>query len=212
MRARDFNQRMLYCILDLPCLRKNPLSIAQELISGGADIIQLRAKSYSAKDIVEIGLKLVGLTRKSRRLLIINDRVDIAKAVDADGVHLGQRDLPVIFARQILGRKKIIGLSAHSLAQVRDAQNYDLNYISVGPIFKSPTKPHLSPLGLDILNRTAKISKLPIVAIGGIDLRVLKPVLASGITSVAVVSALLRANDIKQKTREFKKTISGFRN
>lgn len=212
MPLKSIEKRKLYCILDLdlPYLRKDPISITADLIAGGADVIQLRSKSYPAKYIIEIGKKIRPLTQKNKVIFIANDRVDIAVAVQADGVHLGQEDLPPDVARRLLGKDKIIGLSTHSLIQARTAQNYAIDYISVGPIFRSLTKPELKAIGTETLREIAGISNLPIVAIGGIDMHNLEEVLCQGADSIAFISAILNSRGIEKKTREFKKKMNNF--
>ncbi|MCM8765494.1 MAG: thiamine phosphate synthase [Candidatus Omnitrophica bacterium] len=199
----------LYVILDLdlPGLSKDPLTLAEDLCTGGVDILQLRAKNSSGKYLFEIGKKLRELTRKNKKILVINDRVDIAQAVAADGVHLGQEDLPVEYARAILGKDKIIGISTHSLAQARKAHLSKVDYLSVGPVFKSPTKPELKPLGTVFLKKIVKISRLPVVAIGGINLKNLPEVLACGVNYVAVISSILRSKDVLETVKKFKELL-----
>jgi len=204
----------LYVILDLdlPYLKKDPISLTKDLISGGVDILQLRSKNFPGKSLVEIGLKIRNIIQKNDVIFIINDRVDIAQAVNADGVHLGQQDFPLNFARKILGKNKIIGLSTHNLIQIREAQKEDIDYISVGPIFKSPTKPNLKPIGIRILEKAVKISKFPIVAIGGINLENIEMVLSSGVSSIAVISAILKSKNIKKTTEIFKNYLNRYGN
>lgn len=214
MPRKNIKGRRLYCILDLdlPYLKKSPAYIAKNLIAGGADIIQLRTKSCPAKNFIKIGAEIGYLTRKSKVVFIINNRVDIAVAVEADGVHLGQEDLPVEDARKILGKDKIIGLSTHSLTQAIAAQNYDIDYISVGPIFKSPTKPELTPIGIETLKKIVRISNLPVVAIGGINIKNLETVFNCGADNIAIISAILSSDNIRENTRGFKTKINLFFN
>ncbi|MCM8783770.1 MAG: thiamine phosphate synthase [Candidatus Omnitrophica bacterium] len=210
MRGKNIFRHSLYAILDLdlPYLKKDPFSLTKDLICGGIDILQLRAKSLSGNYLVDIGMKIKKITKKKKVIFIINDRVDIAKAIDADGVHLGQEDLPVNLARRILGKNKIIGLSTHNLYQAKRAQLQDIDYISVGPVFKSPTKPNLKPLGIETLRKIIEIVNLPIVAIGGINLRNIQLVLSSGVESIALISAILRTREIVSKVKLFKRLIT----
>jgi len=212
MSIKSIEARRFYCILDLdlPYLKKGPLSITNDLICGGADIIQLRTKLTPAKYAIGIGQKIRYLTKKNNITVIINERVDIAEAVQADGVHLGQEDVSPELARRILGKDKIIGFSTHSLAQAETAQNYDIDYISFGPIFTSPTKPELKPVGVATLRKIARASNLAIVAIGGINLANIETVLSCGVNSVAIISAILKSENIRQRAREFKNRISAF--
>ncbi|MCM8778765.1 MAG: thiamine phosphate synthase [Candidatus Omnitrophica bacterium] len=206
---RIFRQA-LYVVLDidLPYLRKDPLSLAEDLLRGGVDILQLRSKFSPGKYLFALGKKIKKIVRKNKAIFIINDRVDIAKIVEADGVHLGQEDLPVDFARNMLGKDKIIGLSTHNLAQARRAQRSEIDYISVGPVFKSPTKPELKPIGIEGLKKIVKISRLPVVAIGGINPDNLPEVLGCGVDSVAVISSILKSKDIVERVKVFKQLLS----
>jgi len=124
-------------------------------------------------------------------LLIINDRADIARLCDADGLHLGQGDMAPVQARKILGANKIIGLSTHSHAQVKVASNNrDVDYIGIGPVFKTDTKPGMRPVGLGLLSKAAKATDMPFYAIGGIGLKNIKRVLSAGAVRVAVSKAV----------------------
>ncbi len=198
----------LYAITDRACSRsKDLVEIVDSLARGGADIIQLRDKLLSTKELLRVGYKVRNITRRYGTLLIVNDRVDIAYAIDADGVHLGQDDLSLKFGRMIFNKKKLIGLSTHSLAQAVSAQKLNADYIGVGPVFATPTKPEYRPVGLKLVNRVREAVKIPFVAIGGINEENLEEVIRAGASRVAVVRALMDADDICSATKSFKEKL-----
>jgi len=163
------------------------------LIAGGATFIQLREKHASPRDFFEAAKPAIEIARKNNVMIIINDRVDIARALGADGVHLGQDDLPPNAAREVLGPDAIIGFSTHSVEQAIDAAGLPIDYIAIGPIFETKTKENPDPIvGLDGLAEVKKnIGNIPLVAIGGIDLDNVLDVLAAGADSIALVSAII---------------------
>ena len=163
------------------------------LIAGGATFIQLREKHASPRDFFEAAKPAIEIARKNNVMIIINDRVDIARALGADGVHLGQDDLPPNAAREVLGPDAIIGFSTHSVEQAIDAAGLPIDYIAIGPIFETRTKENPDPIvGLDGLAEVKKnIGNIPLVAIGGIDLDNVLDVLAAGADSIALVSAII---------------------
>lgn len=202
---RDFK---LYVIVDRKtCGERSAIYVVKEAIAGGADAIQLRDKNATAKELIKVARAIRRLTRKAKVLFIINDRPDIAKAVDADGVHLGQDDSPIKVARSILGRNKIIGLSTHSLSQAKEAQKSGADYISVGPIFATPTKPEYKAVGLDLIKKVKRVIKIPFVAIGGIDASNIGDVIKEGATRVAVVRAVCGADDIRRAAKYLKERL-----
>ncbi len=181
----------LYAITDTELSNCSPVEIVERLLAGGARLIQLRDKEASAKEMFEAAQACLKLTRPAGTTLNINDRVDIAIAADADGVHLGQDDLTVAEARALLGPTKIIGISTHSVAQVEAALVTSANYIAVGPIFPTTTKINPDPVvGLELLRQARRLTWLPLVAIGGITLETAREVLVAGADSIAVISAL----------------------
>ncbi len=181
----------LYAITDTNLSNCSHVEIVERLLAGGARLIQLRDKEASAKETFEAAQSCLKLTRAAGATLLINDRVDVALAAEADGVHLGQEDLTVSEARALLGPNKIIGVSTHSLAQVEAAALTSANYIAVGPIFSTTTKTNPdSVVGLELLKQAGQLTSLPLVAIGGITLGSARAVLAAGAQSIAVISAL----------------------
>jgi thiamine-phosphate pyrophosphorylase len=182
---------------------KSNLEVVKAAISGGADIVQLREKDLSTKEIVEMGRELKKVTDYYNIPLIINDRVDISLAIDADGVHLGQDDLPVEEARRLIGKDKILGISTHSLEQAREAENKGADYIGVGPVFPTQTKPNYTPIGLELVEKVSNEIKIPFVAIGGIKLNNLKKVINAGAKRIAVVSGIVAENNVKKAAKNY---------
>ena len=170
--------------------------IVGEAVAGGVTIVQLREKDIDTREFVALGLRLKALLAPLGVPLIINDRVDVALAVDADGVHIGQSDMPYDVARRLLGPDKIIGLSVETLDQVKEANLLDVDYIAVSPVYSTPTKTDTAPpFGLEGLRQAVSLSRHPGVAIGGMNAATAPAVLATGIDGVAVVSAICSAPD-----------------
>lgn len=198
----------LYPITDISISKLSHLEQVKQLVAGGAEMIQLRDKHSSPKDFYESAKAVMEFTHDKNVKIIINDRVDIALAVKADGAHLGQDDFPIINARQILGNKAIIGFSTHSINQAIEAVKLPLDYIAIGPIFATSTKENPDDVvGLNGLKDVRKaIGEFPLVAIGGINFEKSKEVLKCGADSLAIISGLLNSpQEIKQITQEFVK-------
>ena len=174
----------------------------RRLIAGGATFIQLREKTDSPKAFFEDATAALRVARDAGVTLIINDRVDIALALGADGVHLGQTDMPVTAARSLLGPQAIIGYSTHNIAQVKAALDLPIDYLAFGPIFETRSKQNPDPVaGLDALRNVRAIAgNLPIVAIGGIQRSNLSTVLSTGADSAAIISEILTTPDNIAKT------------
>lgn len=192
----------LYAILD-PSQSKGrpPNAVLQELLQGGARLIQLRAKECAPKEVFRLATEALELTRAAGSLLIVNDRADIALASQADGVHLGQEDLPVKVARKLVG-DKIIGVSTHSPAQAREAERAGADYVGFGPVFATGTKDTgYSPRGLKMLQEVRRAVKIPIVAIGGVTEKTAAEVWQAGADAAAIVSDLMMADDVAEKVR-----------
>lgn len=199
----------LYAILDRELLgERDPLVVAKELKDGGVRLIQYRDKISAKSEIIKTAERL----KKLNVSLIINDYPEIAREVDAIGVHIGQDDVDIKVARKILGKEKIIGKSTHNLEQVLQAQKDGADYIGIGPIFRTNTKKDAKPLGVDILKKISKIINIPAFAIGGISLDNLDRILSSGINRVAVAGAILGSDNIKKTVREFVKRLNYDRN
>lgn len=198
----------LYLILDQQHTKRNIVSIAIEAAEAGVDVIQYRDKILSKKEAMTVAQRLRDLTERAGVIFIINDDPALALAVDADGVHLGQEDIPVAIARRILGKDKLIGLSTHSVEEAIAANNLDVDYIGFGPIFHSKTKTVTSPHGIEGIGRIREFVSLPIIAIGGIDQGNASGVIKAGANGVAVISAILSAPNIAKAVLELKKEIA----
>jgi thiamine-phosphate pyrophosphorylase len=166
-------------------------------------MVQLRDKLSDKKDILETALALKQGLRGTRSIFIVNDHVDIAKLVDADGVHLGQSDLPLPAARELLGKNKIIGVSCINLEQALLARDQGADYLGIGAVFSTQTKPESAPLGLELLKTVQKKIEIPIFAIGGINETNITEVLSLGVHGVAISSAICTAPDLVLATRRF---------
>ena len=198
----------LYVIVDPAASRSRDLAgIAARAIRGGADAIQLRDKTATTRSLVETAVRLLAVTRSAGIPLIINDRVDVAHAAQADGVHLGQDDLPVEAARAILGRGRLIGKSTHSLDQAAAAEREGADYLGVGPIFSTPTKPDSRSVGLPLIREVSLHVRTPFVCIGGIDATTIPRVLEAGGARVAVVRAVCGADDPETAARTLKRLL-----
>ena len=188
--------------------RLSGLSHAEQvalLSEGGATLVQLREKHLSPRDFYEAAEDALRAARQRKMRLIINDRVDIALAIGADGVHLGQDDLPPAAARELLGEQAIIGFSTHSVEQASEAARLPVDYIAIGPIFNTASKENADAVvGLDGLSRVRQATgAIPLVAIGGITFETARDVLAAGADSIAVISLLLRnPSEIALRVRE----------
>ncbi|MFV0484410.1 MAG: thiamine phosphate synthase [Bacteroidales bacterium] len=192
MRPFDLS---LYLVTDRSLSLARPLEfVVAEAVKGGVSAVQLREKECSSREFYELALQLKKILLPLDIPLIINDRLDIALAVDADGLHVGQSDLPWQIARKMLGNHKILGLSVETLAQVEEANSFDVDYIGVSPVFATPTKNDTSePFGLEGLRHACSLSRFPAVAIGGINKSNLASIMQCGAGGVAVVSAISSA-------------------
>ncbi len=181
---------------------------AKKIVSGGGCILQLRDKRISDQKLFEVGKTIASFCRKKKIFFIINDRIDIAIASGADGVHLGQSDLPICEARKIAPRNFLIGISTHSIKQAMKAQKEGADYISFGPIFATRTKPHLTPVGTEKIAILATKIKIPCFVIGNAGIRNLKLLKAKGAKRIAIHSAVYRLKDPRKKILSFKKGLS----
>jgi thiamine-phosphate pyrophosphorylase len=204
------DQWRLYVITDEELAQgRSHVEVAGEALAGGADAIQLRDKRASGKTLVEIGREIRRLTRERRIPFILNDRVDVALAVEADGVHVGQDDLPARVARALIGPDRILGVSAASVEEAIQAEADGADYVGVGPVFDArATKPDaLDPVGLDLLRQIRRRVGIPIIAIGGITHDRVGEVIANGADGAAIVSAIVAAPDIATAARRMKALI-----
>lgn len=190
----------LYLVTDRDLSLGRPLEfIVEEAIKGGVTMVQLRETRCSTLEFYQLALQLKALLKPQNIPLIINNRADIALAVDADGLHIGQSDLPWQIARQLLGPDKIIGLSVETLQQARAANELDIDYIGISPVFATPTKTDTAPpFGLDGVKAVCTASRHPTVAIGGINSTNAAQIIANGANGIAVVSAISAVKDPRQ--------------
>ena len=205
-----FEKKVLYAITDEYLLKEDFEKKVEEALKSGVDIIQYRAKKKNAKDMIEEAIVLKKLCIKYGVPLIINDRVDIALAVDADGVHVGQEDIPVLYVRNLIGNKKILGLSTKNLKHVEEANKLPVDYIGFGSIFPTNTKEDAKVAGLKQLEEAVNISLQPIIAIGGINESNIDEVLKTGCSGVAIVSAIFAGKNIKENVKNLKARIKKY--
>jgi len=204
---KSFSDVRLYVIISSGLAKKPVLETLQEVIQGGADAVQLREKTMSDGEFLALAKEFRRITSQSKILFIVNDRAEIAKKVDADGLHIGQSDLTIHSARKIIGYDRILGVSTHTIVQARKAQLEGADYISVGPLFPTITKDYEPPVGLDYLKEVKRNITIPFVAIGAINHENLNEILLAGGLRVAICSAIICSNDILQTTRSFKAQI-----
>ncbi|MCD6228777.1 MAG: thiamine phosphate synthase [Candidatus Omnitrophica bacterium] len=198
---------LLYVILDKEVIEQKQLdmfSLAERLLNYGVDILQFRFKNLSDNLALRIAQKLSKIVHKRRAVFLVNDRVDIAYLSEANGVHLGKDDIPPRKARKILGKKKIIGKSVHSLEEFNQFKNEPVDYLSFGPIFGSSIKPFLPPWDGALLKKVIEKVKKKYFVIGGINLRNVNLVVGMGIRNIAVCRGLILSKDLR-------KTVSGFK-
>ena len=197
---RDKIERIsgLYVILDRQFLAgRNELDIAGQIIEGGAKVIQLRDKQSKKGGLLLVAQKLKELCSQAGVLFIINDYLDLAMAVDADGLHIGQEDLPLSVVRRELPIDKIVGCSVTTASQATKAQSEGVDYIAVGSIFPTTTKKEATVVGVDMLKELKRIVSTPLVAIGGINRNNVGEVVAAGADAIAVISAVLGEKDVR---------------
>jgi len=206
----------LYLVTDRILSKGRPIEfIVEQAIKGGVSMVQLREKDCSTLDFFNMAVRLKKQLASFHVPLIINDRLDIALASDADGLHIGQQDMPYAIARKILGYEKIIGFSVENIEQAKEANKLDVDYIGLSPVFVTSTKPELvNALELAGVHKIAAFSKHTMVAIGGINAQNAGDVLRAGVHGLAVVSAISSADDpmkaayeIRQKVDKFRSTV-----
>ena len=200
----------LMAIVDLEAAAQagwTPIDLARAFLSGGARLLQVRAKAASGASFLDVASAIVALAREAGGAVIVNDRADIAALSGADGVHLGQDDLAPVLARRVVGESAIVGLSTHTQAQLTAACDAPVNYVAIGPVFATSTKATgYDALGLGRVRAAADVAQargLPLVAIGGITVESAASVLAAGAASVAVIGDLLSTGDPEARVREY---------
>jgi thiamine-phosphate pyrophosphorylase len=200
----DFLLPPLYAIIDAQVASRPILEFTETLLEAGVRLIQYRNKQACSRELFEAGVQVAERVRRVCGIFIMNDRADVALTAGANGVHLGQDDLPVEMARIVLSRDKIVGVSTHTLSQVQIADQSSADYIAFGPIFATDTKTNPEPVvGLAGLVQARKATRKPLVAIGGVTLMQARSVKESGADSVAVIQALLGAPDPGERARKF---------
>ena len=209
----DRQQRLrgarLYAIVDLGYVEPARVAtVSEQLVLGGVDLIQLRAKRLPLPEISAIGTTIRALIPATGPLFILNDHPGLVGEIGADGIHVGQNDLSVVEARVQVGAEVLVGKSTHSLEQALAAEKEGADYIGVGPIFATPTKPDYVPVGPALIGRVRGGIRIPQFCIGGINELTLHKVLAAGAQRVVIVSALLRSRDIPGYCREVRRQLN----
>jgi len=199
----------LYLVTDeAACLGRDFYWVVEEAVKGGVTMVQLREKSLSTRAFIDRAKRLKDLLESYNVPLLINDRVDVALAVDADGVHIGQSDMPFQMAHRLLGEGKIIGLSAEKQSDVLDAEHWNLSYLAVSPLFATPTKTDTEKRwGLEGLQWARQESRHPLVVIGGLHTGNARDAVQNGANGIAVVSAICSAPSPREAAKELKKAI-----
>lgn len=202
-RRLDFTDARLYAVTpdttDAPFI----LSTSEQLLNAGVDVIQLRNRSLNDRLLLELGRKMKAMCEQKGAHFILNNRVDLAMAMDADGVHIGHEDMPLDIVRTFIGHRKIVGVSTHSLPEAILAQKQGADYISCGPIWATPTKPEYSPVGVHLIGLYKAAIRIPFVAIGGIDEKNIDQVIEAGASCVAMVRELYRSANPKSTAKLF---------
>jgi thiamine-phosphate pyrophosphorylase len=196
--------RGYYFITDSPLSRAGNASDVKNALVAGVRFIQYREKNKNSRDMYLEALEIRSLCENTK--FIINDRVDIALSVGADGVHLGQDDLPCDIARKLLGKAKIIGITVHSVRQAVIAQKMGADYAAVSPIFQTGTKTDAGePVGVDLIRKIKKVTNIPVVAIGGITIKNASKVIAAGADALCAISDVVTKQDVKEEIKKFQK-------
>lgn len=203
--------RGIYAVIDSSYVKPDGVAgTAEVMLNAGIRLIQLRAKGWTDDVLLNAARVARGKTSEAGAVLIINDRADIALLTDADGVHLGQDDLPVEAARRLLGKGKIIGISTHDMDEALIAASNGADYISFGPVFDTATKKDAQrPKGLQALSEICSRASIPVVAVGGVSEANLKQVFESGASSAAIISDLLHSCDITEKITRLRRIADG---
>lgn len=196
----------LYLVTDRDLsLGRSQEEVVSEAVAGGVTMVQLREKDAATGEFIELAGRLMKILTPLGIPLIINDRVDVALAVDADGVHIGQSDMPYEIARRLLGPDKIIGLSVENMDDLIKANSLNVDYVGISPVYGTPTKTDTAnPFGLEGLRKAVNMSKHPTVAIGGMNAGTIADVMAAGTDGVAVVSAICSDENIREAAAQLK--------
>ena len=199
---RAISECRLYGIIDLGYVEVSDVTrVAEQMIEGSVDLIQLRGKGKSVDELAGFAARLHEITARSLTPLIVNDHAEIARKIPAEGVHVGQEDDSIELARRKAHRQVLVGKSTHSIEQALAAQREGADYIGFGPIFATPTKPDYEPIGLADISRVHAEVSIPIFCIGGINIDNLQSVIDAGAKRVAMVSALIKAHSVVDYAR-----------
>ncbi|SMC27690.1 thiamine-phosphate diphosphorylase [Desulfacinum hydrothermale DSM 13146] len=199
----------VYVVTDSRCTGGRPLArVVEAALRGGAGVVQYREKQAGTRTMVREAAALLEMCQAYGASFFVNDRIDVALAVGAHGVHLGQDDMPIAEARRLLGPRRIIGVTVHNAEEIRRAEAEGADVLSIAPVFATATKPdHQTPLGLDGLRRLAALCRGPVVAIAGITVERAPDVIRAGVDGVCVVSAVMAAPDPEAATRELRRRV-----
>ncbi len=188
------------------------INVIKEAVTGGVSVVQLREKDCTSRDFYNIALEVKNFLKTLNIPLIINDRLDIALAVNAQGLHIGQSDIPYQVARRIMGKDAIIGLSVETIQDAIDAEKLDVDYLGISPVFSTNTKLDIAkPLGLEGIRKIKSLSSHKLVGIGGINIDNVEKLFEAGVDGVAVVSAICSADSPEAASREFINKINKFK-
>jgi thiamine-phosphate pyrophosphorylase len=194
----------LYVILDAALLPSDPVEFLKRLMKAGARLFQYRNKTAPAREVLQVAQALTITARQEKALFLANDRPDIARLAWTNGVHLGQDDLEVAAARAVVGPDAIVGISTHNLEQFKAAAGTDADYIAVGPVFETRSKAQPDPVvGLELIREARRLTRKPLVAIGGITLERAGEVFGAGADSVAVISDILAAKNPAARVKQY---------
>lgn len=207
-RKKLLKESSLYLILDKKTAGSLPLfDIASKVSNSGVDIVQFRDKQSTKESIINDVFILRKSLAGTKTLFLINDYLDVAKITDTDGLHIGQSDTSIEIARQVLGPDKIIGVSCHNIREALQAQDEGADYIGIGPLFPTPTKPQYQPIGLGIIKELRKKMRIPVFAIGDVNLDNIGEIVKNRVRRVAVCRAILKAKDISYASKKFSEAL-----
>ena len=214
-RNKKIKEFRLYGVTDIKKYDERILKRIETACTNGVDIIQLRSKKLTDQEMIRLGEKIRPITNKYKALFFVNDRPDLALAIQADGVHIGQDDMPVKIVRRLFSlanKHMFVGKSTHSFTQACSTAREAVDYIGVGPIFKTPTKATYKPVGTELIKHVALHIRKPFVCIGGINSTNIQKVCAAGAGRVAVVRALFSASSTARAAQQLRKIIESYGN
>lgn len=206
-RRLDFSDVRLYAVTPDISDSAAAFEVIGKLLSGGVDAVQLRSRSLTDRAFLELGKKVKDLCARHDALFLVDNRIDLAVALDADGVHVGHEDIPALTAREMIGHRKILGVSTHAVPEALEAQKQGADYVSCGPLWATPTKPSYPAVGLGLIGLYNAALRVPFVAIGGIEEKNVDYVVEAGATRMAIVRALFNAADPKKAAEFFRSKI-----